>query len=894
MRRSTVLGAAAAAALAAGSLAVTGVFGSSHREAPRILARPDRRQHRRLRVHGAGRSGQPDRRRQLDPVRGSGRRPVLRQARSEGALLRQDRQHRRRARGRRPTAGSSSSKFRNPNSFLYAAPTVDSVNDPDLNFVQTYDLYTRDATSNGTRDAHDADRATTCRSRPTTSGPKTIPNYDAVAAGAIRALPGGGKTFVGPADDPFFVDLGAVFDGINIDKPGRPEHRPRQPGRRQGRRRGLQHPLVRPAGARSPRSRATARPSPAPKAAQRRRRRVGDDRAPADAASLRATAASATAAPLGPGQPPRQPADQRGHHPDRPEGQVQPRRRPPTTRRTSAKYALNPEPARLLNALFGLGVKETNRTDIVQALLTGVPGLTQIGAERRPPADTLKLNLGVPPSATPEPLRRAGGRPGRLPERPPARRRRDRHRAARHRGRAADARPGRQADPARRRRRPERQAVPVARSRTSRCPTDGFDSELPSGRSRRTRRSRSRRPEPTRHEAGRRTDRGPALAPPGDPMTLVNTPSAALALAVVARLRSPRSPLLTLRGAAPSAPAAAAAALAAAARPGAGTDARDRAACRRPCAPRRARAAPRVALAGAYLQKVRETGDAALLRARRRRCCAARSRARRGDADALVARGALALSRHDFRARPALARARPRARARRARAARRRSSTRSSSSAATAPPSATLQRHGRPASRTSRPTRACPTSASCTATSPARVERDARSRSPPAAPAPENVAYVAGAARRPRARARPAGRGARARTRAALAARARATRRREAGLARLAARARRPAPARSRRWRARRRRGCRCPSTSIALGEAELAAGRARAPRGATSRSSRAAAAAARRAPASTPTSSSRSSRPTTATRRARLRARAARRGRRRRACAPPTRSAGR
>ena len=36
-------------------------------------------------------------------------------------------------------------------------------------------------------------------------------------------------------------------------------------------------------------------------------------------------------------------------------------------------YALNPEPARLLNALFNLGVKETNRTDIVQALLTGIP-----------------------------------------------------------------------------------------------------------------------------------------------------------------------------------------------------------------------------------------------------------------------------------------------------------------------------------------------------------------------------------------------------------------------------------------------------------------------------------------------------------------------------------------
>ena len=62
-----------------------------------------------------------------------------------------------------------------------------------------------------------------------------------------------------------------------------------------------------------------------------------------------------------------------------------------------------------MNALFGLGVKETDRADIVQALLTGVPGLTQIGSRRRPPADTLKVNLGVPPSATPEPVRRAGG-----------------------------------------------------------------------------------------------------------------------------------------------------------------------------------------------------------------------------------------------------------------------------------------------------------------------------------------------------------------------------------------------------------------------------------------------------------------------------------------------------
>ena len=63
-------------------------------------------------------------------------------------------------------------------------------------------------------------------------------------------------------------------------------------------------------------------------------------------------------------------------------------------------FALSPEPARILNALFDLDIQEDNRTDIVQALLTGVPGLTQIG-KKPAAADTLKLNLGVAPAANP-------------------------------------------------------------------------------------------------------------------------------------------------------------------------------------------------------------------------------------------------------------------------------------------------------------------------------------------------------------------------------------------------------------------------------------------------------------------------------------------------------------
>ena len=74
-----------------------------------------------------------------------------------------------------------------------------------------------------------------------------------------------------------------------------------------------------------------------------------------------------------------------------------PRRRPA---RTSASRGQPGAREAILNALFNLGIKENGRTDIVQALLTGVPGLTQISPSAVP-ADTLKFNLGVPPTATP-------------------------------------------------------------------------------------------------------------------------------------------------------------------------------------------------------------------------------------------------------------------------------------------------------------------------------------------------------------------------------------------------------------------------------------------------------------------------------------------------------------
>ena len=62
---------------------------------------------------------------------------------------------------------------------------------------------------------------------------------------------------------------------------------------------------------------------------------------------------------------------------------------------------MSPELAKVINILFpGLNVPENDRTDIVQALLTGIPGLTQI-APKAPPTDTLKINLGSAPNAMP-------------------------------------------------------------------------------------------------------------------------------------------------------------------------------------------------------------------------------------------------------------------------------------------------------------------------------------------------------------------------------------------------------------------------------------------------------------------------------------------------------------
>jgi len=55
---------------------------------------------------------------------------------------------------------------------------------------------------------------------PSNVGPRTMPDYDALAAQGVYALDGGVRVFAGQRDDPFYIDLGAVFDTLNLRAPG--------------------------------------------------------------------------------------------------------------------------------------------------------------------------------------------------------------------------------------------------------------------------------------------------------------------------------------------------------------------------------------------------------------------------------------------------------------------------------------------------------------------------------------------------------------------------------------------------------------------------------------------------------------------------------------------------
>ena len=279
--------------------------------------------------------------------------------------------------------------IRNPNSFAVALPPVRSLNDPNLNMRQTYTVTRLTYGRNGKQ------RSSRVVGRnlpvvPSNIGPKTMPDYDSLAAQGIKTLNGGGKVFAGQRDDPFFVDLGQTFDSINF----RPDVGTGNQGGGKDDLAGYNtHSIV----LQVPEARVT-RDGRAVSAAdssnavvgvwsstERRRLQV------TNASSGRGAGRWVQVSRLG------NPLVNEVVIPLGKKDQFN-RTQPQNDARLYGQYVVEPELAKLMNALFDLGVKETDRTDIVTALLTGVPGLTQISGSPAA-ADTLKINLGVAPVA---------------------------------------------------------------------------------------------------------------------------------------------------------------------------------------------------------------------------------------------------------------------------------------------------------------------------------------------------------------------------------------------------------------------------------------------------------------------------------------------------------------
>jgi hypothetical protein len=342
-------------------------------------------------------------------------------------------------------------KTKNPESFLYAAPQVTRLDDEQLNVTQTYDV---DRLTDGR--AHDSGKGNRRARRghhrkgkhraerrrgkhrrqarrsdnprevriandfpvaPNNVGPKTMPNYNALADEAIRNIDefrgGLGKVFVGQRDDPFFVDLGATFDAINLG----PEGRNNLPGNRGGGKDDLAGYSVHSIVLQIPEEEITrdGEEVDGPNddeavvgvwaSTERRKLQVTDSGEDRGGHSSRRRGDDDD-------------DDDNGHRGDGDFTQVSRlgnplvneviiplgkkdewNRQSPEDDEEFVRYFERPELARLLNLLFSLGVQEDNRADIVLALLQGVPDLNRQTGDK---VDTLKINLGVPPADTPD------------------------------------------------------------------------------------------------------------------------------------------------------------------------------------------------------------------------------------------------------------------------------------------------------------------------------------------------------------------------------------------------------------------------------------------------------------------------------------------------------------
>jgi hypothetical protein len=279
----------------------------------------------------------------------------------------------------------------NNRNFLHSLTPVTSLNDPQLLQKESYEVVRETYDRRGRRtSARSLGRD--FRAAPSNVGPKTMPDYETLANSAIRSLPGGGKVFAGQRDDAFFLPLDRIFDSVNLEGAGT--------GNMGGgidtlAGYGVQTIALQIPEAGVTRDRRAVGGATAPNAVigvwastERRRLQVTDNGSGTNRAERRSSWVQVSR--LG------NPLVNELFIPQTLKDRYN-RTQPSADLKNFGRFALNPFLAGALNQLLALGVKENNRTDIVQALFTGIPGVTQI-SKNAAAADTLKLNMGVPPT----------------------------------------------------------------------------------------------------------------------------------------------------------------------------------------------------------------------------------------------------------------------------------------------------------------------------------------------------------------------------------------------------------------------------------------------------------------------------------------------------------------
>lgn len=275
-------------------------------------------------------------------------------------------------------------KIQNPNTFLYNTGPITSIDDPDFNYRQFYDV---SVVRGGVRTVLGSQLAVP----PNNIGPRSTPTYEAVAAEGVHTL-GAIKTFAGQRDDPFYVDLGSAFDLLGL-RPFNTAHKiplPTAPGVD-----GLAGFNTHTIAIQVPISELTTAGQPiigVYSQTKRQQTRVlaatGPGSAPRNFGSfvnvsrLGMPLVNEVVIPLG---------QKDRFNASEPRDDIQ-----------FLPFVQNPEPARLIGALYPVDVPPAPRDDLVAIFLTGLPGLNKPANVK--PSEMIRLNTSIPVTASPDAL----------------------------------------------------------------------------------------------------------------------------------------------------------------------------------------------------------------------------------------------------------------------------------------------------------------------------------------------------------------------------------------------------------------------------------------------------------------------------------------------------------